>query len=270
MLSNSIHKVFYNSLAFEHVMRITLDITKSLEENAATYYEIVKKLKKKSEHARAVVEEIKRRMLHLRQHEEKPKKIIRKKEWYEKFHWFFTSTGFFVLGGRDATTNELIIKKHTEKHDLVFHTELSGSPFFVLKTEGKTPDDVSIMEAATATACYSRAWKMGRSMAEVFFVMPEQVSKTTETGEYISKGSFVIRGRKEHRLITEFTIALGKKEGCVVGGPVPSIAVATKEFITVRQGKEKQSDIAKKIAKRLDVDSNEVVPFLPAGGLSLK
>jgi len=47
------------------------------------------------------------------------------KEWYEKFRWFISSDDFLILGGRDATSNEIVIKKHTEKNDLVFHR-----PFF--------------------------------------------------------------------------------------------------------------------------------------------
>ncbi len=252
-------------------MRITLDTTKSIEENAAAYYEIAKKLKKKTEHARAIIDLMKAKMLHLQEMERPQKeKIVRKREWYEKFHWFWTSTGFFAIGGRDATTNELVIKKHTEKHDLIFHTEMAGSPFFVLKTGGKEADELSIMEVSIATACYSRAWKTGMSMAEVFFVKPEQVSKTTESGEYISRGSFVIRGKRGQRVVTELIIAIGKKENNVIGGPVPAVMAATKEFVVVRHGKEKQSDIAKSISKRLGIETNEIIPFLPAGGLEIK
>ena len=47
----------------------------------------------------------------------KEKKLERKKsrEWFEKFHWFYTSEGFLCIGGRDSTSNEIIIKKHTDK-----------------------------------------------------------------------------------------------------------------------------------------------------------
>ena len=52
----------------------------------------------------------------------------KKREWYEKFHWFFSSEGFLCVGGKDATSNEVIIKKHLEKNDLVLHTDMAGSP----------------------------------------------------------------------------------------------------------------------------------------------
>ena len=56
-----------------------------------------------------------------------------KREWYEKFRWFISSEGFLVIGGRDATSNEIVIKKHADKNDLVFHTDIKGSPFHLSK-----------------------------------------------------------------------------------------------------------------------------------------
>src|SRR3989338_3954767 len=118
---------------------IELDLKKSIEENASLYYDKAKKLKKKRAGALKALEESRKKLALLEkeqlQEAEKPKKIARKLEWYEKFRWFVTSTGFFVIGGRDATTNEIIIKKHTEDNDVVFHTDLSGSPFFVIKSK---------------------------------------------------------------------------------------------------------------------------------------
>jgi predicted ribosome quality control (RQC) complex YloA/Tae2 family protein len=84
-----------------------------------------------------------------------------------------------VIGGRDATSNEIVIKKHTIASDLVFHTDMAGSPFFVLKSSTdntKGLDQQSIKEAADATCSFSRAWKMGLSTQSVFYVNPEQKS----------------------------------------------------------------------------------------------
>lgn len=254
-------------------MRLTLDITKSIELNAAQYYELAKKLKRKFEHAKLVIVDVKKKIETLEKErtsiKEVKQKVVRKKEWYEKFHWFKTSKGLFVIGGRDATTNELVIKKYMEKNDLVFHTELSGSPFFLLKCEGNV-DEQSIAETAKATACYSKAWKIGLGTVEVFYVKPEQVTKTAGTGEYIAKGSFMIRGKKEHKIITNFEIAVGKKEDSVIGGPLDAISSETKEYVIVHQGKERQVEIAKKIARKLNADVDDVIPFLPAGGLGIK
>src|SRR3989344_2851034 len=121
--------------------RLVLDLTKSIDGNSAAYFERAKKVKKKIEGAeRALSGNLKR----LKELEAKKEKITiekskiekfkeRKREWYEKFRWFVSSEGFLAVGGRDATSNEIVVKKHTEANDLVFHTDMAGSPFFVVK-----------------------------------------------------------------------------------------------------------------------------------------
>jgi len=256
-------------------MRIKLDVSKSLEKNAEVYFEKSKKAKKKLEGARGALakslgklEQIKKE----RQLEEeklaKPK-IERKKEWYEKFRWFYSSEGFLCIGGRDATSNEIVIKKHAEKGDLVFHSEMAGSPFFVVKTENKKPGEATIAEAAQATASYSRAWKAGIAVADVFFVSPEQVSKEARPGEYIEKGAFMVYGRK-NTLTAETKLAVGLKDSNIIGGPVDSIRAQTDNFVVISQGTEKASDAAKKIKKKLGAgEIDEIIRMLPAGGCKI-
>ena len=168
-------------------MRIGLDIRKSVEQNAASYFEKAKKDKKKLEGARRIVEEYKKKLTVLETEQTEKKIVVSrpvKKEWFEKFRWFFSSDGFLVIGGRDATTNEIVIKKYTENDDLVFHTDMAGSPFVVIKKEGKTGDfpDSSRQEVAVFTAVFSKGWKQGMSTMSVFCVKPEQVSKTAPQG----------------------------------------------------------------------------------------
>lgn len=51
---------------------------------------------------------------------------------------------------------------------------------------------------AIFNACFSSAWKAGRGNVDVYCVKPEQVSQTANTGEYLSKGSFVIKGERKY------------------------------------------------------------------------
>ena len=83
---------------------------------------------------------------------------IRKKNWYERYRWFFTSDGLLAIGGRDSSSNSSIIRKHLEKNDKVFHADIFGSPFFILKDSKNTPS-ASLNEVAHATVCFSRAWR---------------------------------------------------------------------------------------------------------------
>jgi len=116
--------------------RLILDIKKSVEQNAAVYFEKAKKSRKKLEGAKKALKKIQNRLELLKEKKDKnsltekrTEKTQRKKEWYEKFRWFFSSEGFLCIGGRDATTNDIIIKKHADKNDIVFHTDMAGSPF---------------------------------------------------------------------------------------------------------------------------------------------
>jgi predicted ribosome quality control (RQC) complex YloA/Tae2 family protein len=257
-------------------MRLSLDIRKTLEENAASYFEKAKKDKKKIEGARRVVEDYKKKLAILeKEHEEQAeKKSVAKaqvkKEWYEKFRWFISSDGFLVIGGRDSTTNELIIKKHTDSNDVVFHTDMAGSPFAVVKRQ--SPEDQSnggeipettLEEAADFTAVFSRGWKQGMGGLSVFSVRPEQVSKTARSGEFISKGAFMIYGEKKFYR-PDMSYAVGAYEGKIMGGPLSAVKKHCKDFVEIIQGDEKISDVAKQILKKLGKGLDDIIRVLPA------
>ncbi len=257
-------------------MDLELDLTKSVDQNASHYYELAKKAKRKLEGAKKALTDNKRKLAQLEQEESKfwaeeeqkkaAKAAQRKKEWYEKFHWFRSSEGFLCIGGRDATSNEIIIKKHMEKDDFVFHTEMAGSPFFIVK-DGLKAGSATLQEAAQCTAIYSRAWKLGVSMAEVFYVKPDQVTKEAKAGEFVAKGSFMIYGKKNF-LPAKLECAIGILEsGQVIGGPVPAIEAQTQKRVLVLPGEERKSDLAKKIKFLLkNADLDEIVKFLPGTG----
>src|SRR5207253_7206454 len=89
------------------------------------------------------------------------------KEWYERYRWFNTNEGLLAIGGRDASSNSAIIRKHLTENDIVFHAEVHGSPFFILKDAKHLGENgASFMEVAQATVSFSRAWKDGLSSAD--------------------------------------------------------------------------------------------------------
>jgi len=252
-------------------MRITLRIDKSLEQNSGIYFDKAKKNKLKLEGASSALEKSRRMLKKARKAVitiTKPVIVLRKKEWYEKFRWFYTSEGFLVIGGRDATTNEIIIKKHTEPGDMVFHTDMAGSPFFVIKSNGKTIGKESIQEAGNATASYSRAWKKGLAQTQVFYVAPDQVSKTAKSGESLPKGAFMIYGKTTY-IDNHMRIAIANVDGRIIGGPVHAVKKHTKKFVELIQGSTKTSDIAKMIKKKIGGDIDTIILFLPSGGCNL-
>ncbi|MBA3063856.1 DUF814 domain-containing protein [Candidatus Woesearchaeota archaeon] len=252
--------------------RITLDIKKSIEQNAAVYFEKAKKSRKKLEGAKKAFKKSQDKLSLLNEKKKKivssekiTEKLIRKKEWYEKFRWFFSSEGFLCIGGRDATTNDIIIKKHADKEDIVFHTDMAGSPFFVIKADNRKISEKTMEEAAQATASYSRAWRLGLSSLEVFYVKPDQLTKKANSGEYIAKGAFMVMGKTNY-IHPILEIAVGIKDNIIIGGPINAIKTNSEKFVIVKQGKEKTSEIAKKIKKIIGGSIDEITLFIPAGG----
>ncbi|MDW0121077.1 MAG: ribosome rescue protein RqcH [Nitrososphaeraceae archaeon] len=137
------------------------------------------------------------------------------REWYERYRWFITTDGLLVIGGRDASSNSALIRKHLTEHDIVFHAEVHGSPFFIIKnaaafaaTQEGTINS-SLHEVAQATISFSRAWKDGLSSADAYWVMAEQVKKGAPTGQFLPKGSFVIEGKRNYIKGVELRLAIG-------------------------------------------------------------
>jgi predicted ribosome quality control (RQC) complex YloA/Tae2 family protein len=260
--------------------RLVLDLNKSIEENASNYFDKAKKIKKKIAGAEIALRRSREKLKELESKKEKfeaeeqkkSEAVHRKKEWYEKFRWFKSSDGFLIIGGRDATSNEIVIKKHTGPDDLVFHTDLAGSPFFVIKSEGKKIPNSTIKEVADATCTFSRVWKLGLQSTDVFYVKPEQVSKKAKSGEYMSKGAFMIYGKTDY-IDNKVNLAVGiTKDKAVMAGPLESIKKNCKKFVDLKQGDEKVSSMAKKINYKLGkgLDLDEIIRVLPAGNFKLK
>ena len=130
----------------------------------------------------------------------------RKPMWFEKFNWFITTDNYLVLGGRDAQQNEQIVKRYLRPGDAYLHADVHGAASCVLrakrqrdpKTGKTTPIPLSsqaLREAGNFTICRSSAWS-SRMVTSAWWVESHQVSKTAPTGEYLTVGSFMIRGKK--------------------------------------------------------------------------
>lgn len=255
---------------------IAIDINKSIEENAGLYYEKAKKLKKKLKGAEKAIEEMKKKLIRLEQLKELEEKsaekisVHQKKEWYEKFRWFISSEGFLCIGGRDATTNEIIVKKHAESEDIVFHTDMVGSPFFVVKTENKKPTGKTLSEAADATVTFSRAWKLNMQSTPAFYCKPEQLTKEAPPGEYIPRGGFVTKGKLNY-IENKINLAVGiTKEGKIMSGPLNAIKANCEKYVEMEQGKERASKAAKQIQYKIGGSMDYIIAALPAGGCKVR
>jgi predicted ribosome quality control (RQC) complex YloA/Tae2 family protein len=271
-----------------------LNLRHSIQDNAANYYAEAKKAEKKQEGANAALHETRNKIEELKQQwtvkikeTQKPLPKAREKIWYEKFRWFNSSEGFLVIGGRDAVTNEILVKKYMEPHDVVFHAEIVGAPFVLIKTEGKTPVEQDLMETAQFAASYSRAWKEMSGTVGVYWVKPEQVSKSPPSGQYVQRGAFIIKGAKNYIRNIPLQVAIGVKieeeYAKVIGGPVEAIARQADAYVKIVQGKLSSGKLAKQIKfllvrkaseplqkKVLEISLEEIQRFIPLGEGEIK
>lgn len=122
----------------------------------------------------------------------------RKAFWFEKFFWFISSEDYLVVGGRDAQQNEAIVKKHLRPGDVYVHADLHGASSIVIKNPTGAPvPPKTLNEAGTMAICYSAAWD-AKVVTSAWWVHHHQVSKTAPTGQYLTPGAFMIRGKKNY------------------------------------------------------------------------
>ncbi|GJP46211.1 hypothetical protein CLOM_g5521 [Closterium sp. NIES-68] len=124
---------------------------------------------------------------------------MRKVHWFERFHWFISSENYVVISGRDAQQNEMLVKKYMRRGDLYVHADLHGAASTIIRNtdpHGFAPiPPLTLAQAGAATVCLSAAWD-SKVVTSAWWVHPHQVSKTAPTGEYLTVGSFMIRGKK--------------------------------------------------------------------------
>ncbi|NXC11540.1 NEMF factor, partial [Orthonyx spaldingii] len=138
---------------------------------------------------------------------------------FEKFLWFISSENYLVIAGRDQQQNELIVKRYLKPGDIYVHADLHGATSCVIKNPSGEPiPPRTLTEAGTMALCYSAAWD-ARVVTSAWWVSHSQVSKTAPTGEYLTTGSFMIRGKKNFLppsyLMMGFSFLFKVDESCV-------------------------------------------------------
>ncbi|WP_296885322.1 ribosome rescue protein RqcH [uncultured Methanobrevibacter sp.] len=259
---------------------IIIDPKLSIPENAESYYEKAKKAKKKTKGALIAIENTKKQLEEIKSKKELamenisiPKKREKKNlKWYEKLHWFITSDNTLVIAGRDAGTNEAVVKKYLDNNDIYLHADIHGASSTVVKLEGKSLNDTILKESGEFAASFSSAWSKGFTTQDVFWVYPDQVSKTPEAGEFLRKGSFVIRGNRNFIRSARVKIAIGivDYEGKrIMAGPVEALEAHCENYVVLKPGYTKKEAIAKNILHKIDEDElitiDDIIRVLPSG-----
>ncbi|KYQ88372.1 DUF814 family protein [Tieghemostelium lacteum] len=208
-------------------LSIDVDISISALANAKTYYDTKKKSHQKAEKTiaqtefalKAAEKKTRQQLAEVNLKVKSSMTQMRKVFWFEKFHWFISSDNYLVISGKDAQQNELLFKRYLEKDDLYVHADIFGSTSCVIKNPngGEIPPN-TLTQAGTMTMCYSNAWS-AKVVTSAYWVYANQVSKTAPSGEYLTTGSFMIRGKKNYlphsQLVMGFGFMFKIDESCI-------------------------------------------------------
>ncbi len=251
-------------------LRFSLSVRESIFDNANMYYERGKRAKAKSAGTVTALLDSKRKLARVQRElaeaeqlrsmkpaemlEALAKRKIESKEWFEKFRYFTTSDGFLVVAGKDVVTNEILVKKYTQQEDVVFHAEITGSPFVVVKAEGREITDQALKEASEYAAAFCRAWRENAGSADVYWVRVDQLSKSGPSGESIPHGAFFVVGKRNWFRNTPLRCAVGVvvgEEAEFIGGSVDSVRARAKAFVVLVPGDYSGKDLLKMVLKTL-------------------
>jgi predicted ribosome quality control (RQC) complex YloA/Tae2 family protein len=254
-------------------MKIRLDWRKGARENAAGFYTLSKELAGKEKGDREAIENTKRELEEARQEgikavlEKKAPTMRRKREWFEKYRWFYTSGGKLAVAGRDAKQNDILFSKIMTDEDLFFHADIQGAPATIL-IGGKNALEPEKKEAAQFAASHSSAWKTGAAGVDVYAVEKRQLSKHAQGG-FVGAGGFAIEGEREWFRSTPLGLSVGKKDDIVVCLPLVH-PDSQKLPVLLSLGNHEKGQAAKKIAGMLKCNPDELLLALPSGKFSIR
>jgi predicted ribosome quality control (RQC) complex YloA/Tae2 family protein len=246
---------------------IKIDISKSPEANASEYFDKAKEMERKAKRTREILDT-------------KPLKKPRRRkvktenlEWFENYRWFITSEGEVAIGGKNATTNDRAVKKYLKNRDRYAHADVHGAPSVVVKNNGAPPSSDSMLEACHFSLAYSKAWAARVSSGHSFWVESDKVSKTPNTGEFLAKGSFVIRGKRNWNKNLELKLAIGLIDyngvEKLMGGPVMALENQSKKYAVFKPGFTERKQLSKILSNIFERDVSEIEKLLPNGGFEL-
>ena len=282
-------------------MIVEISIKDNVHQNAQRYYKKARKIKEKLEGAKNAImqtEDILSREIKKKVKSDSKGKVAsvkrQKKLWFEKYKWTIVDDMRFLIGGKDAKSNDILVKKHLKTNDLYFHADLHGAPSCALKfSSGLVEDpyppehlpagipafrlsdsvsndlisDLSINQAAQMSLVWSRGWNGGGGAGTAYWAKPSQVSKTAETGEYLTKGSFIVRGKRNWIKDLEMKISVGliciNGIPLLIGGTYQMISTICERWAEIVPSSSKKDKLANKIAKLTGISTDDILSVLP-------
>jgi predicted ribosome quality control (RQC) complex YloA/Tae2 family protein len=260
---------------------------RSIRESAQALYEEGKKAQSKLAGALAALSQTDLRLKEVSEElaksvsapEARPEVARRgKPHWFEKYRWFISSDGAVVVAGRDASSNDLVVRRYLHDGDLYVHADIHGAASVVVKhpTPGEPSlTDATLREAGQWAVAFSKAWRAGLASASAFWVTNDQVSKAGASGEFVAKGAWVIHGTKHAMVDLPLELAIGQVQykGEALWAVAPPTAVRARgkvEFLLTPGLDRERDDREIALARDLGIPRSRLQALLPAGGLEVR
>ena len=165
-------------------------------------------------------------------------------------------------------------------NDIYVHSDVAGSGSCLIKNDsGLDITPSTIQEAGSFVVCNTKAWLSSVS-DKAWWVYANQVSKTTQPGEYVTTGSFIIRGKKNYIVNTKLELGLGilfktdsqtdlvenpgEKETILFGVPECGTYSSFKKYkykVKIIPGNLKTGKAVKKIVQKLLQQSKKSIDY---------
>ncbi|MEA3165508.1 MAG: hypothetical protein QOJ26_365 [Thermoplasmata archaeon] len=278
--------------------KVTVDLRRSVQENAEACYAAAKKSRSRREGAEVARKDAQGR----RRAVEKagldafgaaPVRAERQSRhfWFEGYRWALTPSGLLAVGGRNAAQNDQVVKKYLRDGDRYVHADVHGAPSVVVRPAEGASGEVSAEDLRVAcqfAVCASRAWRQGGA-ASAYWVTPAQVSKTPRSGEFVPRGAWIIHGKRnaEDHLPLEWAVgpvefesdgtpvpaggtAKGRSFRKLAGGPPAGLRPFTTELVLVKPGTMDPNDAAAALAERFGMPIEDAQAAMPSGPVQLE
>jgi predicted ribosome quality control (RQC) complex YloA/Tae2 family protein len=262
--------------------RVPLSLTETPRESAQELFEEVKRQQAKLAGARAALAETEARRNAAPSRAPRRARATEtrrsKPHWFERFRWFMSSEGAIVIAGKDASSNDLVVRRNMKDGDRYVHADLQGAASVIVKHPAPgAPEltDVTLREAGQWAVVFSKAWRAGLASASAFWVEADQVSKAGASGEFVARGAWAIHGSKNllRDLPTEIGIGTIEYGGDQLWTSAPPSALRARGVlrVTLIPGEERERPgLEVALASELGIPRDRLQSLLPAGGISVR
>lgn len=216
-MKSSLQPIKYNCKHHKLIInKIEIFCDKSAYTNGNTYFNNKKKIKvkydKTIESGGNAINKLKKKEFEIKKKKDLELKYEYEERnfWFQQYNWYILDNRFLIISGKNADQNEEIVKKYLNKDDKYIHGNFFGSPSMIIK-DMRGKEDIPLhvlLRGGDFLVCMSNNWKVSRS-EDTYYVNPEQVSKTAPSGEYVTKGSFMIRGNKNYLPNANLELGIG-------------------------------------------------------------